>query len=105
MPKRAAQRIDHTEPASLPEVLIPPGDAKDEQKAAYWIELLDNPEALRKATGTTEFFQLLNEFPASLWGDRLSISVMETPAAPTTQPGGGASAAASVGPQAGDSKS
>ena len=77
-PKRAAQRQEVLSP-NLPEVLIPPSDAKEEQKAAYWIELLDNPEELRKATGTTEFFQLLNEFPASLWGDRLSIYVYRLP--------------------------
>ena len=77
-PKRAAQRQEILSP-NLPEVLIPPSDAKEEQKAAYWIELLDNPEELRKATGTTEFFQLLNEFPASLWGDRLSIYVYRLP--------------------------
>ena len=39
--KRAAQRKDQ-EPASLPEVLIPPGDAKENEKAAYWIDLLGN---------------------------------------------------------------
>ena len=77
-PKRAAQRQEILSP-NLPEVLIPPSDAKEEQRAAYWIELLDNPEELRKATGTTEFFQLLNEFPASLWGDRLSIYVYRLP--------------------------
>lgn len=77
-PKRAAQRQEVLSP-NLPEVLIPPSDAKEEQKAAYWIELLDNPDELRKAIGTTEFFPLLREFPQSLWGDRLSIYVYRLP--------------------------
>ena len=78
--KRAAQRQEVIPPeATLPGVLIPPSEAADNQKSAYWIELLDNPEELRKALGTTEFFPLLREFPASLWGDRLSIYVYRLP--------------------------
>ena len=77
--KSAAARQPEPEPASLPEVLIPPSQAKDSQREAYWIELLDNPEELRKAVGTTEFFPLLREFPASLWGSRLSIYVYRLP--------------------------
>lgn len=78
-PRRAAaQRQPDPEP-SLPGVLIAPGNAAPEQREAYWIELLDNPEELRKAIGTTEFFPLLRDFPASLWGDRLSIYVYRLP--------------------------
>ena len=59
--------------------MISPANAAPEQQEAYWIELLDNPEELRKAIGTTEFFPLLRDFPGSLWGDRLSIYVYRLP--------------------------
>ena len=72
--KRAAQRKDQ-EAASLPEVLIPPGQAKPTEREAYWIDLLQegNVENLKAAIQTTEFFQLVQEFPEALWGSRLSI--------------------------------
>ena len=75
--KRAAQRKDQ-EPASLPEVLIPPGDAKENEKAAYWIDLLGNVDQLKAATETTDFFILMQEFPAAVW-DRLTIYLYRLP--------------------------
>lgn len=81
MPRRSAavRQTEASPDPSLPAVLIPPSQAKAEQKEAYWIQLLDNPEELRKAVGTSEFFPLLREFPQTLWGDRLSIYVYRMP--------------------------
>ena len=75
--KRAAQRKEQ-ESASLPEVLIPPGDAKENEKAAYWIDLLGNVDQLKAATETTDFFILMQEFPAAVW-DRLTIYLYRLP--------------------------
>ena len=63
---------------SLPDTLIPPGEAADSQKSAYWIELLGDVEQLKKATETTDFFELMHEFPPAVW-DRLTIYLYRLP--------------------------
>ena len=73
--KNNAQR----EVAALPEVLIPPSEAKENEREAYWLELLADPERLRAAVETTPFFDLLTQLPSSLWGGRLSIYLYRVP--------------------------
>jgi len=58
---------------TIPEILIPPSQAKDSEREAYWLQLIDDPEQLRAAMETTEFWPMLQEFPDSLWGSHLSI--------------------------------
>ena len=71
--KSSAQRQPTQDTATVPEILIPPNQAKPSEREAYWIELIDNPASLRAAMETTEFWPMLQEFPASLWGNHLSI--------------------------------
>src|ERR1700683_2087778 len=77
-PKSAALRKEKDPDTSLPENLIPPGDAKEDQRSAYWIELLSNIDQLKAATETTDFFVLMQEFPAAVW-DRLAIYLYRLP--------------------------
>ena len=79
--KSAAARQPEPEPASLPEVLIPPSQAKETEREAYWIELIDNPVDFKKAISTTtDFFALLKQLPEALWsGGRLSIYLYRLP--------------------------
>lgn len=75
MPRRATRQ---QKPAEMPETLIPPSEAAEKDKAAYWIGLLANPDDLKAATETTDFFVLLQEFPGSVW-DRLAIYLYRLP--------------------------
>jgi hypothetical protein len=63
-----------TEPASLPEVLIPPSEAAANERSAYWLQLIDNPDQFKSALASEDFFPLLSNFPEAFWGDnRLSL--------------------------------
>lgn len=73
MPKAATKRQTQAADPALPGVLIPPSQTKPNERDAYWIELIDNPEEFRKAISTESFFPLLQELPKALWGSRLSL--------------------------------
>jgi hypothetical protein len=62
------------EPASLPEVLIPPSQANAAEREAYWLNLLAEPENLKNAVQTEDFWPMIQNFPEALWtGGRLSM--------------------------------
>jgi hypothetical protein len=61
------------EPASLPDVPLPLSEVPESQRAAYELEVIDDPEMFRKVLSTEDFFQMLASFPAAWWGDRLSM--------------------------------
>jgi hypothetical protein len=73
MPRKSATRPAEREPASLPEVLVPLSEVPESQRAAYEIELIDNPEEFRKVVSTEDFFQMIQNFPNAWWGERLSM--------------------------------
>ena len=75
---RKSSAARREEPATLPDVLIPPGDAEESERAAYWIDLLSDIGKLKAATETTDFFMLMQEFPGAVW-DRLSIYLYRLP--------------------------
>jgi hypothetical protein len=82
MPRRAtaAQPKTIDQQAELDPILMPPSTVAPEKKAAYWLEVIDNPAELRKAVATEEFFSLLRQFPAPLWSDnRLSLYLYRRP--------------------------
>ncbi len=70
--RSAIQAIKTNEPASLPEVLISPSQAKTNEKDAYWIQLLQEPDQFKAAIATEDFFPMLKSFPEAIW-ERLSI--------------------------------
>ena len=73
MPRRSAAQ-PKPEPASLPEVLIPPSQASDQEREAYWLNLLSEPENLKNAVQTEDFWPMIQDFPSALWtGNRLSL--------------------------------
>jgi hypothetical protein len=61
------------EPPSLPDVAIPLSEVPEHQRAAYELELIDNPEEFRKVVSTEDFFPMIQGFPAAWWGERLSM--------------------------------
>ncbi len=75
--KRATARtIEAVQPEpSLPGVLIPPSMTPEHQRAAYELELIDNPEEFRKAISTEEFFPMVKSFPEAWWKGRLSMTL------------------------------
>jgi hypothetical protein len=77
MAKRATQRQTVEQP-EFPATLIPPGEAQGKDRSAYWIGLLANLDDLKAATETTDFFELMQEFPAAVW-DRLAIYLYRLP--------------------------
>jgi hypothetical protein len=79
MPRKSAAARHETPDAALPGVLIPPSQAKENEREAYWLELLADPDKLRAAIETTPFFDLLLQFPESLWSNRLSIYLYRLP--------------------------
>jgi hypothetical protein len=70
MPRKSSTQPK--EPATLPEVLIPPSEAADNERSAYWLQLIQEPDQFKAAIATEDFFPMLQEFPAALW-ERLSI--------------------------------
>lgn len=60
------------EPASLPDVLIPPSEAQANERSAYWLQLIENPQEFKAAVQTEDFWALLRDFPSGFW-DRLSL--------------------------------
>jgi hypothetical protein len=48
-------------------------DVPEHQRAAYELELLDNPEELRKVLANDDFFQMIAGFPEAWWGERMSM--------------------------------
>jgi hypothetical protein len=61
------------EPASLPEVPLPLSSVPENQRAAYELEVIDDPEMFRKILSTEDFFQMIADFPQAWWGDRLTM--------------------------------
>jgi hypothetical protein len=73
-PRKSATARAEREPASLPEVLIPPSQAQQNEKEAYWIQLIQEPEEFKAALATEDFFPMLATFPDAFWTDgRLSL--------------------------------
>ena len=70
---RRAAATQQREPASLPDVLVPLSDVPEHQRAAYELELIDNPEEFRKVVSSEDFFSLIANFPTAWWGERLSM--------------------------------
>jgi hypothetical protein len=78
MPRKSAAAAQPKEPASLPDVLIPPSEAPENQRAAYWLDLLQKPDELKAAIASEDFFTMLQEFPDAFW-DRFSIYLYRRP--------------------------
>jgi hypothetical protein len=65
---------------SLPGVIIPPSEAAENERSAYWLELIAEPAKFRAAIASEDFFPLLRRFPASFWSDgRLSLYLYRRP--------------------------
>jgi len=77
MPRRAAQTRNQ-EPASLPEVAIPLSEVPANQRSAYEIALIQDPEALKAALSQEDFFPMLASFPEAWW-ERLSLYLYRRP--------------------------
>jgi hypothetical protein len=76
MPRKTAAP---KEPASLPDVTIPPSEAPANQRSAYWLALIDDPAEFRRAVASEDFFPMLREFPEAFWGGRLSLYLYRLP--------------------------
>jgi hypothetical protein len=60
------------EPASLPDVPLPLSEVPESQRAAYELEVIDDPEMFRKVLSSEDFFQMIASFPDAWW-ERLSM--------------------------------
>ena len=58
--------------------IISPLAVPAEQRDSYWNGLLEDPEALKAALATTEFFPLLHAIPPALWEKRLIVYLYRT---------------------------
>ena len=76
MSRKSVQTKDS---ASLPEVLISPGEAAPNEKDAYWIQLASNWEEFSQAIKTTEWDSLIASLPEALWGDTLRLYLYRKP--------------------------
>ena len=72
MRKATTAHKPEREPASLPDVAIPLSEVPAHQRSAYEIALIEDPEALRGALSTDDFFPMLLNFP-NAWWERLSL--------------------------------
>jgi hypothetical protein len=80
MVRRSGTTQLKTEPASLPEVLVSPSQAKPNERDAYWLQLIQDPAQFKAAIATEDFWPMLRKFPESLWTDgRLSLYLYRRP--------------------------
>jgi hypothetical protein len=78
MPRKSAAQPK--EVATLPEILIPPSQAAAKDREAYWLSLLAEPDNLKSAVQTEEFWPMLQDFPSALWtSNRLSLYLYRRP--------------------------
>lgn len=70
----SAATLEVVDGQSIPSPLNIPEDMRD----PYWNGLLQDPDALRAAIGTVEFFPLLKALPKALWDSRLLIYLYRT---------------------------
>lgn len=70
--RRRKAEISQQDP-SLPVVPIPPSEAKENEKSAYWLQLASDPDAFAEAIKTEDFFRLLRILPEALWGETLRL--------------------------------
>lgn len=58
--------------------IISPLEVSAADRDAYWNGLFEDPDQLRAATSTTEFFPLLHAIPLALWEKRLMVYIYRT---------------------------
>jgi len=53
--------------------MIPPDNVPEDRKEEYWLNLVNDPAALRTAVAGLSFWKTLEVLPATLWEDKLII--------------------------------
>lgn len=77
--KKATTTTDQPMPdAVLDKMIHSPLSVPIEERESYWNGLLEDPEELRAATASVEFFPLISSFPPALWEKRLMMYVYRT---------------------------
>jgi hypothetical protein len=79
MPRKSATQRQPVEPPSLPEVLIPPTEAKENERSAYWIQMASNKDEFSAAIKSEDIWNLLSAIPDGLWGETLRLYLYRKP--------------------------